>query len=102
MDNRAKIQAILRRAAPTLRNQLNVDKAFTRELAASEVLTDEEREIIDDIRIMHHRVDELLDMMTRKPVTAYHSFMEIMLTVDEGLYNAVTSIEQEVFEGACQ
>ena len=100
VDNRAKIQTILQRAAPTLRNQLNVDKAFTRKLAASEVLTDEERAIIDDIHIMHQRVDKLLDTMTRKPVTAYHSFMEILLTVDDGLYNAVKSSEQEVFQGA--
>ena len=100
MENQAKIQTILQRAAPTLRNQLNVDNALTIELVAREVLTDEERAIIDDIHIMHQRVDTLLDTMTRKHVKAYHSFMEILLTVDDGLYNAVKSSEQEVFQGA--
>ena len=98
MDNRDKIQTILNRAAPTLRNQLNVDNALTIELVAREVLTDEERAIIDNIPIINQRVDKLLVKIKLKPATAYHSFMKILLTVDEELYKK--SIEQQFCQGA--
>ena len=101
--SRGQIKTILQRSAPTLREQLDVDNAFTISLVAKEVLKDEERRIIDDIHIMQLRVDKLLDTMTRKPPTAYQSFVQVLLD-DENtrdLYNAVKSIEQKVYQGAC-
>ena len=105
MDNisRDEVQTILQRADPALRKYLNVDTDFTRNLVAKDVLTDEERANIDDIHSMHQRVDTLLDMMKRKPETAYQSFMQALQDkVDAGdLYKDVKSIEQDVFQGAC-
>ena len=99
MDERERIQTILKRVNPKLRKQLSPDKEFILDLVSVDVLTDEEKDRINKKSVKAEKIDALVEIMKRRPGTVYFAFMEILLDVDKPLYDFVKEKQDAVFPG---
>ena len=93
MEDRERVhQSVLAKVQPTLCDHLMMDTAFLRQLEANNVLTTEERETAETIQVGAKRVDHVIDILRRRPVTCYSSFMKIVQQTDEAIYRKCAGI----------
>ena len=92
MEDRERVQSVLSKVHPTLRNHLMMDTAFLLQLVANNVLTTEERERAGTIQVRAERVDHVIDILMTRPFTHFSSFLKILKKHDEDLYSQCTRI----------
>ena len=97
MDDRDTLSIVLNRANPILRKYLNINQDFLVELKATNpaVLSDEECEDIKAKAVMFDKVDELINLLKRKPIQEYLSFMGVLQEKDRDLHLEVKAIHNE-------
>ena len=92
MEDRERVQSVLAKVHPTLRKHLMIDTEFLRQLEAGHVLTTEERETAETIKVHAQRGDHVIDILKRRPFTHFSSFRKILQKHDEDLYKKCTRI----------
>ena len=92
MEDRKKVQSVIAKVHPTLRDHLMMDTAFLRQLEAGYVLTTEEQEMAEIIKVHAQRCDHVIDILKRRSFTHFSSFLKILKKHDEDLYSQCTRI----------
>ena len=92
MVDRERVQSVLAKVHPTLRKHLMIDTEFLRQLEAGHVLTTEEQETAETIKVHAQRGDHVIDILKRRPFTHFSSFLKILKKHDEDLYSQCTRI----------
>ena len=95
--DRRKVHTIMNRVNPYLRRQLNLDEDFLRRLMAiePEAISEDDLEDINTVVGKSKKVDFLCDLIKRKSVESYSSFMKVLQKKDLHLYNETKAIQDE-------
>ena len=81
------MQTILQRINPDLRIHLKLDQQFLRDLDASGVLTEEERQLLEANPVDARRIDDLIDLLMTSQVSKFDSFLEVFKEHDADLHH---------------